>query len=240
MIEIIVSILQYFSWRWVAFLYNDDTYGSDGQKLFIERIKDTEICLAYTHDLSDYPFSEIFNQINAHSIGVIVVYTPEWTAEDLISSAIELNVTDKVWIAGEAWSLNKKLPKKKGIKNIGTVIGVSQPVILIPGFNDFIYSAKSQMRCGNAERMFCNQECNCSSPTAEDIIATDPSYSFQLYAAVYAIAHALHNTLQCGVDKCNDNITVTPHMVSIEITSLFVVVSTIKLSASYSRVLSSI
>lgn len=214
-IEVVVSILQYFNWRWVAFLYSDDAYGTDAQKLFIERIKDTEICLAYTHDLSDYPFSEMFNQINAHRIGVIIVFVPERTAEALIYSAIELNITDKVWIAGEAWSLNKRLPKEKGMKNIGTVIGISQPVVRIPGFNDFIYSAKSQMHCGNAEHMFCNQECNCSSPTAEDIIAADPAYSFEVYAAVYAVAHALHNTLHCGVDKCNGNITLSPHMVSI-------------------------
>ncbi|KAI9530980.1 hypothetical protein NQZ68_000471 [Dissostichus eleginoides] len=47
---------------------------------------------------------------------------PDWTAEALIESAIQLNFTNKVWIADEEWSLNKNLPKIKGIRNIGTVL----------------------------------------------------------------------------------------------------------------------
>ncbi|XP_073326977.1 taste receptor type 1 member 1-like [Pagrus major] len=218
-IEVIFNIVQHFNWRWVAFLYIDNDYGIDGRELFIKRIKDTEICLAYTKGLGDKPdYSQIFKQIEAQRIYIIIVFTPEMTAEALIESAIQLNITNKVWIAGESWSLNKRLPKTKGIKNIGTVIGLSQPLQTIPGFNDFIYASKSQNNCLNAEQnMFCNQVCNCSSLSAEDIIATNPSFSFPVYSAVYGIAHALHHTLQCGSGRCNGNIKVYPHMVLAEL-----------------------
>uniref|UniRef100_A0A665T4U7 G-protein coupled receptors family 3 profile domain-containing protein n=1 Tax=Echeneis naucrates TaxID=173247 RepID=A0A665T4U7_ECHNA len=135
------------------------------------------------------------------------------TAEALIESAIRLNVTNKVWVAGDTWSLNEKLPKEKGIRNIGTVLGVSQPVVAIPGFNDFIYSSKSWNDCENAGQKFCNEFCNSSSLSAEDIVFIDPSFSFPVYSAVHSVANALHNVLQCGVGKCNSNITVYPHMV---------------------------
>uniref|UniRef100_A0AAX7TG40 G-protein coupled receptors family 3 profile domain-containing protein n=1 Tax=Astatotilapia calliptera TaxID=8154 RepID=A0AAX7TG40_ASTCA len=125
-----------------------------------------------------------------------------------------LNVTNKVWIAGDAWALNKKLPKMKGIKNIGTVLGVAEPVVTIPGFSDFLHSSKAQLHCKYAEQdTFCNQKCNCSCMNPEDIFAADPSYSFAIYSAIYAIAHALHNTLRCGADKCDSNITVYPYIV---------------------------
>ena len=217
-IEVIFNIVQHFNWRWVAFLYIDNDYGIDGRELFIKRIKDTKICLAYTKGLNDNPnYSQIFKQIETQRIYVIIVFTPEKTAESLIESAIQLNITNKVWIAGESWSLNKRLPKTKGIENIGTVIGLSQPVETIPGFNDFIYASKSQDNCLNVEQnMFCNQVCNCSSLRSEDVIAANPSFSFTIYSAVYAIAHALHNTLQCGSGRCDGNIKVYPHMVSIE------------------------
>ncbi|XP_073327020.1 taste receptor type 1 member 1-like [Pagrus major] len=218
-IEVIVRILQHFKWRWVAFLNIDDDYGNDGRELFIKMIKDTEICLAYTKGLThdtDYP--PIFKQIEAQRIRIVIVFAAEWTAEALIESAIQLNITDKVWIAGDAWSLNKRLPKVKGIKNIGTVLGVSQPVVKIPGFNDFVRASESQNRCENSEQqMFCNQVCNCSNLTAKDIILADPSFNFPVYSAVYAIAHALHNVLQCGSGGCNGNITVFPHMVLAEL-----------------------
>uniref|UniRef100_A0A8C9Y696 Taste receptor type 1 member 1-like n=1 Tax=Sander lucioperca TaxID=283035 RepID=A0A8C9Y696_SANLU len=218
-IEVIVNILQHYNWRWVAFLYIDEDYGKDGQELFIKRIKDTEICLAYTKGLNQYTdYSQIFKQIEAQGIGIIIVFVHEWTAEPLIKSAIQLNVTNKVWIAVNTWSLNKKLPKEKGIKNIGTVIGFSESEVTIPGFSDFIYSSRSMTHCENAEQfVFCNQVCNCSSLSVEDVIAADPSFNFNVYSAVYAIAHALHNALQCGSGSCNRNITVYPHMVSVTV-----------------------
>ncbi|XP_035513502.1 LOW QUALITY PROTEIN: taste receptor type 1 member 1-like [Morone saxatilis] len=214
-IEVIVNILQHFNWRWVAFLNSDNDFGIDGRELFIKRIKDTEICLAYTKDISiNTNYYQVFNQIEAQKIHNIIVFAPKGTAEAVIDSAIQLNITNKVWIADDGWSLNKRLPKEKGIDNIGTVLGVSQPVVTIPGFSDFIYASKSQNHCENAEQqLFCNQVCNCSNLSAEDIIAADPSFSFPVYSAVYAIAHALHNTLQCGSGGCNGNITVYPHMV---------------------------
>ncbi|XP_022597328.1 taste receptor type 1 member 1-like [Seriola dumerili] len=217
-IEVIVNIILHFNWRWVAFLNSDDEFGIDGQELFIKRIKDTEICLAYTKGLNDYTnYSKIFRQIEAQRVNIIIVFVPKMTAEPLIESAIQLNVTNKVWIAGDTWSLNKKLPKEKGIRNIGTVLGVSQPVVTIPGFSNFIYSFKSQTHCENAGQQFCNQFCNCSNLSAEDIISMDPSFSFPVYSAVYSIANAIHSVLQCGAGTCNDNITAYPHMVLAEL-----------------------
>ncbi|KAM7404494.1 hypothetical protein PAMP_011838 [Pampus punctatissimus] len=218
-ITVIVKMILNFNWRWVAFLNSADDFGTDGLEMFRNIIKDTEICLAYSKELNhDTDYAVMFKQIEAQRVSVIIVFVPEWTAEALIESAIKLNITNKVWIAGDTWSLNKMLPKKKGIKNIGTVLGVSQPVVTIPGFKDFIFSSKSQTQCENAEQqMFCNQVCNCSSLSPDDVNAIDPSFSFPVYSAVYAIAHALHNVLQCGAGRCNDNITVYPHMVLAEL-----------------------
>ncbi|KAF3860258.1 hypothetical protein F7725_000513 [Dissostichus mawsoni] len=132
------------------------------------------------------------------------------TAEALIESAIQLNFTNKVWIADEEWSLNKNLPKIKGIRNIGTVIGISEQAVK----DDFIYSSRRDTYCETAsQNIHCNQVFNRSSLSAEDVVAADPSFNFPVYTAVYAIAHALHNALQCGSGRCNDNITVFPHMI---------------------------
>ncbi|XP_062282677.1 taste receptor type 1 member 1-like [Scomber scombrus] len=218
-VEIIVNILQHFKWHWVAFLHIDNDYGKDALELFMKRIWDTDICLPYATGLNDDTnYSLIFKEIEAQRAHVIIVFAPEWSAEALIESAIELNVTNKVWIADDAWSSNKKLPKNKGIKNIGTVLGVAEPIMTIPGFSDFMFSSKKQTGCEKTEQqMFCNQICDCSSLNPQDVIAADPAFSFPVYSAVYAIAHALHNVLQCGAGGCNDSITVYPYMVLTEL-----------------------
>lgn len=212
----IVSIVQHFKWSWVAFLNGDTDFGIDGRELFIKRIKDTEICLAYTKDVNiNTDFYQMFNQIEAQKIQTIIVFAPQMIAEAVVGSAIKLNITKKVWIADDGWSLNKKLPKEKGIKKIGTVVGVSQPTITIPGFNNFIYSAKNKNCCENTDS-FCSQVCNCSV-SAKEITEADPSYSFFVYSAIYAVAQAIHKALQCENGRCKHNITVHPHMVSIQI-----------------------
>uniref|UniRef100_A0A8C6VZ63 Taste receptor type 1 member 1-like n=1 Tax=Nothobranchius furzeri TaxID=105023 RepID=A0A8C6VZ63_NOTFU len=214
-LDAIVNILQHFRWRWVAFLNSDNDFGVDGLQLFQKRIQHTEICLAYSEGLNENTdYSQMFKQIEEQNINIIVIFAPKLYAEAAIKAAIQLNVTNKVWIADDGWSLNKRLPKMKGIQNIGTVVGVTQPAIRIPGFNEFLYSSKNHAAFTKvAQQVFCNQDCNCSDLLVEDIIAADPSFSFPVHSAVYAIAHALHNTLQCGAGSCNNSITVHPYMV---------------------------
>ncbi|XP_033943799.1 taste receptor type 1 member 1-like [Pseudochaenichthys georgianus] len=174
-IEGIVNILKHFNWRWIAFLNSDDDYGNDGLALFMKKIKDTEICLAYNKGLNQYTnHSQTFKQTEGQKI--------------------------------------------KGIRNIVTVIGISEQAVKVPGVNDFIYSSRRHTYCENAsQNIYCNQFFNRSSLSTEDVVAADPSFNFPVYTAVYAIAHALHNALQCGSGRCNDNMTVFPHMVLAEL-----------------------
>uniref|UniRef100_A0AAQ5YHF9 G-protein coupled receptors family 3 profile domain-containing protein n=2 Tax=Amphiprion TaxID=80969 RepID=A0AAQ5YHF9_AMPOC len=217
--EVIVSLMQHFKWRWVAFLYSDNDFGTDGLELFIKKIKNTKICLAFSKGLNDNTnYSLMFKQIEAQQIHVFIVFSEELVAEPLIKAAIQLSITNKVWIAGESWSLSKRLLHIEGIKNIGTILGVSQPVVTIPGFSDFIFSTKTQRHWEDVEKsMFCNQECNCSHLKADDILTENPTFSFPIYSAIYAVAHALHNTLKCGDGKCKKNMTVYPHKVLAEL-----------------------
>ncbi|KAM4738121.1 taste receptor type 1 member 1-like [Anableps anableps] len=214
-IEVVLRILREFNWHWVSFLHIDDDYGRDGRDSFIRTIEDTEICLAYTKGLDqETKYSQVFQQIKSLRVNVIIVFAPEWTAEALIEAAIKYNITNKVWIAGDAWSLHKELPKKTGIENIGTVLGIAEPKMTIPGFNDFISSSIAEFQQQDeTQEKFCSQTCNCSDHTAEDIINADPSFNFPVYSAVYAVAHALHTALQCETGRCDRSITAVPHMI---------------------------
>ncbi|KAM4738119.1 taste receptor type 1 member 1-like [Anableps anableps] len=217
--KVIMMILKEFKWHWVSFLHIDDDYGRDGRDVFINGIEKTEICMAYTKGLhSSTNYTEIFLHLESLRINVTIVFAPEWTAEALIEAAIQHDITNKVWIAADAWSLHRKLPRRNEIRKIGTVVGIAEPIMTMQGFSDFIYSFKAQSQQEDTNKgNLCNQLCNCSSVTAEDIINADPSFSFSVYAAVYAIAHALHNVLQCGAGKCNSNVKVHPHMILTEL-----------------------
>lgn len=85
--DLIFSILREFNWKWVAFLYADDDYERNGLELFIKKIKDTDICLAYNKGLDHKShYKVVLKQINSQNINVIIVFAPEWTDEKLPKS----------------------------------------------------------------------------------------------------------------------------------------------------------
>ncbi|KAK7884859.1 hypothetical protein WMY93_027982 [Mugilogobius chulae] len=219
MVEAIVNILLHFRWHWVAFLNSNGDYGTDGIDLFMNRIKNTEICLAYNKDVDTLTnHSEMFHQLEAQKINVIIVFTPERAAMTIINAALNLKAGKKVWIATDPWAFNRELMETPNIDSIGTVIGIVEPEPEIPGFYEFISSLKEESgHCEVGEERVCNQMCNCKGLKTEDIIQADPSYSFPVYSAVHVIAHALHNLLQCESGQCKTSMTVYPYMVLTEL-----------------------
>ncbi|XP_042617381.1 taste receptor type 1 member 3-like [Cyprinus carpio] len=221
MIEMIIHIIRWFGWNWVAFLGSQDSYSSDGLKLFNKYISNTGICLAYQEGLSlNANYSQTLKKIDMLNINVIVVFAVPQYAVNIIKTAIAENIRDKVWIAGETWAMNQQLPREPGIGKIGTVIGITERLLSLPGFDQFIYkdrrtingySTESNVQSNNK---ICNQVCDhCPLLTAEEIINENPSFSFAIYAATYTIAHALHNVLQCDMNKCTKNTKAKPYMV---------------------------
>nr|XP_046188735.1 taste receptor type 1 member 1 [Oncorhynchus gorbuscha] len=220
LIHLIILIIQHFNWNWVAFVSSSDENSQNGLQLFKSKLKDTKICLAYAKELNEMSdHYEILQQLEVLSIEVIIVFAGQSSAVALIKSAIKHNIHNKVWIAGDSWSLNKNLPRLSGIKAIGTIIGITETVMPLPGFKDFVYLSQTQRnnRPSTCEqtpsRQTCNQACDlCSDVSPEEVTGENPSYSFATYSAIYAMAHALHNLLLCDIKGCSDNVTVYPFM----------------------------
>uniref|UniRef100_A0A671SIJ0 G-protein coupled receptors family 3 profile domain-containing protein n=1 Tax=Sinocyclocheilus anshuiensis TaxID=1608454 RepID=A0A671SIJ0_9TELE len=228
LIEMIIHIIRWFEWNSVAFLGSQDDYSSDGLKLFNKYINNTGICLAYQEGLSlNANYSLTLKKIDKLNINVIVIFALTQYASKIIKAAIANNIQDKVWIASHSWAMNQQLPREPGIRKIGTVIGIAERLLSLPGFNEFVYNkARGTTDVGRNDKSesevqskneTCNQDCDyCSLMTAEDIINESPTHSFAVYSAIYTIAHALHKVLQCDMNECHKNI-VKPYMLLEEI-----------------------
>uniref|UniRef100_A0A673HDK9 Uncharacterized protein n=1 Tax=Sinocyclocheilus rhinocerous TaxID=307959 RepID=A0A673HDK9_9TELE len=228
LIEMIIHIIWWFGWNWVAFIGSQDDYSSDGLKLFNEYISNTGICLAYQEGLSlNTNYSLTLKKIDMLNINVIVIFALPQYASKIVKAAIANNIRDKVWIASNAWAMNQQLPREPGIEKIGTVIGITERLLSLPGFNQFVYKARGASDAGHndyegkVKSKTCNQVCHyCSLLTAEEIINENPSLSFAIYAAIYTIAHALHKVLQCDINECQKNTMAKPYMLLGEIKKL--------------------
>ncbi|XP_076132099.1 taste receptor type 1 member 1-like [Alosa pseudoharengus] len=221
-IELIIHIIKHFGWNWVAFIGSKSEYSENGFQVFFEMIKNTGICLGYQERLDDKTeLNTTFHRIDTLQINVIILFIEELFAEKIITSSEQLNVHNKVWIASDSWSMSNHLLKLQGIKTIGTIIGVTPTVVPLPGFNEFIYQSQHRADFVHSAEDFCNQACdNCSSVSPEDVINENPTYNFPVYSAVYTIAMALHNVLQCNHSGCNYSCTVYPYMLLQEIKHL--------------------
>ncbi|XP_036433933.1 taste receptor type 1 member 1-like [Colossoma macropomum] len=206
-IGLIIQIIKNFGWNWVAFIGSqDDEYSRNGLELFREYIQDTGICLANLYALEKKSnYEDVLRKIDSLSINVIIVFTLEDYARNVIKTAIKINIKGKVWIAGDTWSMDQELSTTPGIEKIGTVFGVTDRTLSLPGFTDFVYKSRFKGEadeCSVGET--CNQACeNCTSLNTEKVINVNPTYSFTVYTAVYAIAHALHDALNCSDVGCS-------------------------------------
>ncbi|XP_061115111.1 taste receptor type 1 member 2-like [Conger conger] len=229
-VQVIIRILQRYKWNWIAFIGCDNDYSQDALQLFIDGIRETGICLAYQEELTgNSKHNIILQKINELGINVIIVYALQLYATALIESAIQNNIQDKVWIASDTWSLNKELPTRKGLDTIGTIIGITERVVSLPGFPKFIHKSQGDskyLECKKRKlktekenfRATCNQDCyNCSYVNPIKIINEDPSYNFAIYSGVYVVAKALHAILQCDTNGCNKTERVFPYQLLKEI-----------------------
>ncbi|XP_029599716.1 taste receptor type 1 member 1 isoform X2 [Salmo trutta] len=220
-VESIVRILRQFNWNWVAFIGGDNDYSRDALTVFQEKIRPANICLAYQDTIPQNQslIGRLFNNIAMFNVQVIVVFANVEFVIPFIQKAIDLRVKEKVWIASETWSMSQELIKKSQIERIGTVLGVTvQRHKDLRGFDEFINNtvkSRHENACTDMDlKERCGQICSdCNSTSAQTIIGEDPTYSFVIYSAVYAVAHALHNALRCGTWNCaNSEIIAYPYM----------------------------
>lgn len=223
LIDLIIHIIKYFDWNWVAFLGSGSDYSKDGAQLFYELSLKAGICLGYQEVVSDFSqLKSTFNNIDILNIKVIVLFLAELRAEAIIRLAIEHKFQDKVWIASDSWALYQPLTKLNGIGTIGTIIGVTPTVVALPGFAEFIHQSNPEDHCtschGDADQSddsFCNQACaTCATMNPNEILSESTAYAFSVHSAVYTMARALHNALQCNHSACDTHQPVYPYKVS--------------------------
>ncbi|RXN00606.1 Taste receptor type 1 member 1 [Acipenser ruthenus] len=151
-------------------------------------------------------------------VNVVVVFSGNRKASRFFSLVVEQNVTNKVWIGSEDWSMSTLVSMLPKIKSIGSVMGISVKAAEMPGFAEFeslsIESENSKVNeepvCQSetfSEILACYQVCDqcrlLNSTDVPSLLETfDIQSSFNVYTAVYAVAHALHQLLGCDSEEC--------------------------------------
>ncbi|XP_065431452.1 taste receptor type 1 member 1 isoform X6 [Chrysemys picta bellii] len=142
-VEAVVLLLQEFGWNWIAMVGSDDAYGRNGIKTLQEVVAKHDICAAYQGIIptkggaSSPELKRMVRVLVRTGVNVTVVFSNVDSAKALFDMVVQENVTEKVWLGTEAWSLASEVWSIPGIHRIGTVIGLSVKQAKLPGLEEF-------------------------------------------------------------------------------------------------------
>ncbi|KAL6464954.1 hypothetical protein MHYP_G00272710 [Metynnis hypsauchen] len=217
-----VQLLTEFDWNWVAVIGSEDEYGKQGKQQLSSLASDANICVAYEGLIPIYGdpvpmIREILDRIKETKVGVVVLFTVSQATTAFFKEVIRVNMT-AVWVASTAWALNSDLITLPGIETIGTVLAfadMTQPVSLLSPYVQVLFAKleKERLQQGTPQPSSsstspldnpCPECWNLSSLNAS-IVDTElvQRTAFSVYAAIYSVAHALHDTLGCSASKCS-------------------------------------
>ncbi|XP_076848116.1 taste receptor type 1 member 1 [Brachyhypopomus gauderio] len=215
-VNAMITILERFNWTWIALLGSDNSYGLQGMQNLSQELSGSNICIAYQavipslSDSTQQIMRALVKSIIKTKVNTIVVFSSRRIASGFFPFVIEQNVTGKVWIGTEDWSVAALVSGIPGISSIGTVIGVSIKYTPFSGFQDFEEQSISKLRdislSYNSSEIIlpCLQNTDLYTMAMQNYTLGeyDVSSSFNVYKAVYAVAMALRQVLNCDSGKC--------------------------------------
>ncbi|NXQ56329.1 TS1R1 protein, partial [Anthoscopus minutus] len=218
-VKAIFLLLQHFGWTWVVLLGSDNIYGRAGLDALQELLTASDVCVAYRGTIptnSDTSNPELHNLVQILTdvkVNVTVVFSNKETVLPFFKVVVQRNITGMVWVASEDWSLAQTVWQMPGIQTIGSVFGMAvekpEPMMLERFEAWKLWEGGAGAECasraesvGNA-RLDCTQCCAGCRALATVPDMRDTQGSFNVYLAVYAVAHGLHDLLGCASGACS-------------------------------------
>ncbi|XP_053818573.1 taste receptor type 1 member 1 [Vidua chalybeata] len=222
-VKAIFLLLQHFGWTWVVLLGSDNTYGRAGLDALQKLLTASNVCVAYRGTIpanSDASNPELHNLVRILrdvKVNVTVVFSNRGRVLPFFKVVVQKNITGMVWVASEDWSLAQTIWQVPGIQTIGSVFGmaVEKPEsTMLERFEAWKMSEEGAVaECASSAeagresvenmRLNCTQRWTSCHALANVPDMYDAQGSFNVYSAVYAVAHGLHDLLGCASGACS-------------------------------------
>uniref|UniRef100_A0A4W5LX77 G-protein coupled receptors family 3 profile domain-containing protein n=1 Tax=Hucho hucho TaxID=62062 RepID=A0A4W5LX77_9TELE len=184
-VDALVQLVQHFSWKWVGVVAGDDAYGRGGAQIFSEEVCGIH-CMIF------------FSRIRSSAAGVVLVFALEQDAGALFDEALRQGLTGVQWLASEAWSTAsvlstppRFLPILQG--SMGFAIHASKDPFLRPFWEEVFGCSLQGDGGGDSQRgkPLCSGSEDLGSVRNIYSDVSQLRISYNVYKAVYAIAHTL-------------------------------------------------
>ncbi|KAL7879138.1 hypothetical protein AOLI_G00101120 [Acnodon oligacanthus] len=219
-VKAIAQLLKKFGWRWVGVVTEDHDYGRFALQGLKREIENTDICLAY-HEMIPKDFRqervlEILNVMRKSTARVVVVFSGEGEFYPFLREFLNQNITGIQWIASEAWVTASILAETYPF--LAGTIGFAVRQGYVPGLKEYLTTVSPQRYPSNplvkelwealygcspfssstsTQLPLCTGQETLSKQHSAYMNTSSPRVTYNVYKAVYAIAHSLHNLFQC-------------------------------------------
>uniref|UniRef100_A0A4W5K453 Receptor ligand binding region domain-containing protein n=1 Tax=Hucho hucho TaxID=62062 RepID=A0A4W5K453_9TELE len=219
----LAKLLRLQSWVWVGLVSEDDDYGKFGVQLLLQELQGSGVCVAYSEVLPKLPskrkIRHIVDTIRESTARVVVLDYLDlfngFILQALMEEVVRQNITDKQWIASEAWVTYSTIAAPKNLPSLAGTIGFALKKADIPGLGTFLtrlhpdgdYQKSDPFLRELWEEMFgCSlgvdlsvtlssrRQCVGESQYAD---VSQLRASYNVYKAVYAIAYAIQDMVAC-------------------------------------------
>ncbi|CAL8353007.1 unnamed protein product [Lota lota] len=225
----LAQMVKHFGWTWVGAIRSNDDYGNNGMATFTEIATQLGICLEYSLPFvrTDPPEQKqkIIQTIKRSTSKVIVAFMNHMEMDELIDEFALHNLTGYQWVGTESWISDSQNAIAKGHYILDGSIGLAIRKAHVTGLREFMMDVKPLNSSGNKLfTVFWETTFGCTfnheKQTGENLEQctgyedlTGIKNSFHdmslmpifnnVYKAVYAVAHTLHNILGCG-EMCSN------------------------------------
>lgn len=234
----LATLMRHFSWDWVGVVTLDDEYGNAALENFLLAAGEVKVCVEFkevlpTIDGLELGIKKVADRIRSSSVKVVLLILRTQLVEMLFKEMIKTN-TSRTWIASDAWSMAGSLMKMQDINKVGDILGFTFVTGEIPGFKEYLQNLKPSPGAWNNYiqeykkiRFDCTPgqnsmntyppACNVKDPQEMNddylLSAVDLTALYSQRVAVYAIAHAIMNILECNNSACPGDTNFPPEKV---------------------------
>uniref|UniRef100_A0A4W6FGK2 G-protein coupled receptors family 3 profile domain-containing protein n=1 Tax=Lates calcarifer TaxID=8187 RepID=A0A4W6FGK2_LATCA len=212
--DALAKLVKHFSWTWIGAVRSDSEYGNNGMASFLDAAHKEGICVEYSESFyRTDPRSKIqrvADVIRRSTATVVVAFAASGDLMILFEELTQKPSPPRQWIGSEAWVTDPNM--LRFTLCTGTIgFGIQQSVI--PGLRDFLLDlSPTEVAQSPVLTEFWEHAFKCRLGKSEKVVLCDGTEDIttlqspytnkqkfritnMVYKAVYAIAHAVHNTV---------------------------------------------
>uniref|UniRef100_A0A8C4ZNA9 Olfactory receptor C family, h1 n=1 Tax=Gadus morhua TaxID=8049 RepID=A0A8C4ZNA9_GADMO len=204
----LAKLVKHFGWTWVGSVRSDNDYGNNGMVAFADAARLEGVCIEYSETISRLDTREkvarVVSVIRRGTARVLVAFLAQGEMDILIEEAVRQNLTGLQWVGSESWITAGHLATQRNTAILTGSLGFTIRKSNISGLKEFfdLENQASDRQCSGSEKLE-----NVGNPYTD---VSELRISNNVYKAVYAVAHTIHNMLNC--EKTGDDTDVLKYL----------------------------